>query len=183
MKVFIGGSRRISKIAPELLPRLRNIVNAGGIILIGDANGSDKLIQECLMQWQYDKVIVFAAGDKYRNNLGNWQTKYVDCDTNKKDFYFYACKDLAMSLEADYGLMLWDGKSKGTINNALNLIRNHKKVLLYLAKSREFKSISILDDLRAILRTCDLPTKEKLITELKIIEFEDELPQRPLKYA
>jgi hypothetical protein len=42
-------------------------------------------------------------------------------------------KGLAMARDAKYGLMLWDGKSKGTLNNILNLIAAEKRTLVYLA--------------------------------------------------
>ena len=35
-----------------------------------------------------------------------------------------------MAEAAEYGLMLWDGKSKGTVNNVVNLSRDHKPVVV-----------------------------------------------------
>jgi hypothetical protein len=40
-----------------------------------------------------------------------------------KDFAYYAAKDLAMAQDAKCGVMLWDGRSKGTLNNIQNLLR------------------------------------------------------------
>jgi hypothetical protein len=34
--------------------------------------------------------------------------------------------------------MLWDGKSKGTVNNVVNLSRDHKPVVVYVAPTRQF---------------------------------------------
>ncbi len=36
-----------------------------------------------------------------------------------------------MAKESDYGFMIWNGKSKGTLNNTINLLRVNQKVLLY----------------------------------------------------
>jgi hypothetical protein len=41
-----------------------------------------------------------------------------------------------MAETADYGLMLWDGKSKGTVNNVVNLSRDHKPVVVYVAPTK-----------------------------------------------
>ena len=46
MKVFVGGSRKIIHLDPEVEFRLMNIINSGGTILIGDANGADKTVQK-----------------------------------------------------------------------------------------------------------------------------------------
>jgi hypothetical protein len=38
-----------------------------------------------------------------------------------RGFDYYSVKDRAMADTAEYGLMLWDGQSKGTVNNLVNL--------------------------------------------------------------
>ena len=40
----------------------------------------------------------------------------------QKDFHFHAAKDLAMAETADYGFMLWDGLSKGTLSEHIKHI-------------------------------------------------------------
>ena len=44
--------------------------------------------------------------------------------------------------------MLWDGKSKGTVNNVVNLTRDHKPVIVYVALTRQFRTIKTFDDLK-----------------------------------
>lgn len=34
-----------------------------------------------------------------------------------------------MAKAADYGFMIWNGKSKGTLNNIINLVQYNKNVL------------------------------------------------------
>jgi hypothetical protein len=63
-----------------------------------------------------------------------------------------------MANAAEYGLMLWDGKSKGTINNIVNLSRYHKLVVVYVAPKRlslpsRYSTTSRLFSPRAILTT------------------------------
>ena len=55
-KVFIGGSRRASRINTQLRKRLDNIIERGFPILIGDANGADKVIQQYLHIRHYQNV-------------------------------------------------------------------------------------------------------------------------------
>ncbi|MBC7898762.1 MAG: hypothetical protein H7070_01800 [Saprospiraceae bacterium] len=151
--------------------------------MVGDANGADKSIQQFLYQIQYENVIVYHVDDAFRNNVGHWKTQHIKCDAKKKDFHFYAFKDAAMSKEANYGFMLWDGRSKGTINNAVNLLRQDKKVLIFHSKNRKFVSLKVIDDLRNLLQEVASEEKEKLITDLKIKEFYGELSQRYLSYT
>jgi hypothetical protein len=51
--------------------------------------------------------------------------------------------------------MLWDGKSKGTLNNIQELIRRGKKTLVYLAAEKAFHKIVTERDLDALLERCD----------------------------
>ena len=183
IKVFIGGSRKFFILGQEVVARIKNILSQGGTILVGDANGADKAVQKYLSETKYKNVIVFCAGEECRNNLGNWETRNILNGSSKKDFNFYASKDKAMSEEADYGFMLWDGKSKGTINNAVNLIKAEKKVLVFHSKYKNFTSISKMDDLRQLLKNCDEPTKEKLIMDLHLTELKNELRQKDLSYV
>jgi hypothetical protein len=39
-------------------------------------------------------------------------------------------KDLHMAREADYGFMIWDGQSSGTLSNILELLEMGNKVLV-----------------------------------------------------
>ena len=46
-----------------------------------------------------------------------------------------------MVQEAEYGLMLWDGKSRGTLMNAVGLIRRGRPLVLYVASTRFFLTL------------------------------------------
>ena len=181
--VFIGGSRKIFNLNQEVISRIKNILDQDGTILVGDANGADKAVQKYLMEAGYKNVIVFCTGEECRNNLGNWQVRNILSPSKKKDFNFFARKDKAMSEEADYGFMLWDGESKGTINNAVNLLRDNKKVLVFQAKYKNFTSLSSMDDLTNLLKNCEDSTKEKLILDLNLTELKNELRQRDLSFV
>jgi hypothetical protein len=54
-----------------------------------------------------------------------------------------------MAREAKCGLMLWDGKSKGTLNNILNLTAAEKRTAVYFAPTRDFHVLASPADLQA----------------------------------
>lgn len=128
--VFIGGSRHVSRLSEQVKERLRNVTDLNAHVLVGDANGADKAVQKFLHEASYSEVTVFCSGDTCRNNVGAWPTRNVEAPKNAKGFDFYAAKDRVMAREADYGLMIWDGKSAGTVLNVLRLIRANKKAVL-----------------------------------------------------
>src|SRR5713226_6461922 len=126
--VFIGGSRAVSRLNATIWQRLDDLIQRGCVIFIGDANGADKVVQQHFADRDYHNVTVFCMGT-CRNNVGNWEVRKVESDSSRRDFVYYATKDIAMAREAKCGVMLWDGRSKGTLNNIFNLIGANKKVL------------------------------------------------------
>jgi hypothetical protein len=142
--VFVGGSRRISRLSEQARERLHNVLASGARIIVGDADGADKAVQKFLLDSAYENVTVFCSGDACRNNLGHWNTQRVNAPDKAKGFDFYAAKDRAMAREADFGLMIWDGKSAGTILNILRLVRAGKKAVLLSVPQKTastFKSV------------------------------------------
>ena len=80
-------------------------------VLIGDANGADKAMQSYFAAKGYQNVIVYCMDDRCRNNVGDWPTKQVTANRQKKGFAYYATKDEEMAQAASYGFMIWDGRS------------------------------------------------------------------------
>lgn len=128
--VFIGGSRHVSRLPAQVKERLNNVIENGHLVIVGDANGADKAVQKHFYEAAYDKVTVFCSGDHPRNNLGQWHTHNVTPPKSAQGFQFYAAKDREMAREADFGLMIWDSKSAGTILNVLRLVRAGKIAVL-----------------------------------------------------
>jgi probable addiction module antidote protein len=160
--VFIGGSRHVSRLPPPAKERLDNIVKNGFRIIIGDANGADKAVQKHLSAVAYTDVEVFCSGDVCRNNLGDWPTRKIQPAKSVKGFQFYAIKDREMAQAADFGLMIWDGKSPGTVLNVLRLIKAGKKAVLVNSlegKTTTFKAVSDWD---LFLAHCDERLKSDL---------------------
>ena len=76
-KVFIGGSRRLSRLNPKIRKRLDRIIQGGLEVLVGDANGADKAVQRYFKDLKYFNVRVFCMSGRCRNNLGNWPTEEI----------------------------------------------------------------------------------------------------------
>lgn len=153
--IFIGGSRHVSRLPSLAKERLNNVIGSGFDVIVGDANGADKAVQRHLVDAAYEKVTVFCSGNRCRNNLGNWRTQNISSPTATKGFQFYAAKDREMARLADFGLMIWDGKSPGTVLNVLRLIQAGKKAVLLKAKEKEATTFKTVADWKAFLLHCD----------------------------
>jgi hypothetical protein len=133
MKVFISGSIAINKLSKLAIQRIDNIIKHKFTVLVGDAKGVDLQVQKYLLENKYNNVIIYFAGNNTRNNVGNWEAKkIIDEHNNKKGRELYTLKDIAMAKDADYGLMIWDGKSKGTLSNIQTMKSENKKFLVIL---------------------------------------------------
>lgn len=153
MNVFIGGSIGISKLNGAIRARLDDFMKRGNAILIGDANGADKAVQTYLATRDYRNVTVFCM-EECRNNIGAWPTRSIEPPTQKRDSSYYAAKDFVMFQEAQCGVMLWDAKSKGTLQNMLNLVGAGKRTLVYFAPSKDFHVLANDKDLQVLLARC-----------------------------
>lgn len=166
-KVFIGGSRRISRLDAEVQRRIDRMIEKRLPVIVGDANGADKAVQDYLRSKDYDLVEVFCSGGACRNNRGGWPTRTVPVPSGgkRKDFSFYATKDRAMAEEATVGLMLWDSESVGTVMNVLRLIQRHKKVVVYVAPKHDFVDVKSERDWEDFLAHCEAPLQERIAKE------------------
>ncbi|MEK7874272.1 MAG: hypothetical protein AAB502_10500 [Chloroflexota bacterium] len=163
--VFFGGSRSVSLLSSQVQDRIDNILSKGLNIVVGDANGADRAFQAYLAKQGYTNVMIFCSGKVCRNNLGIWKTTFVATDRAKFDFQHYAKKDARMADEADYGFFLWNGKSRGTLNSILMLLKHRRPALVYLAPKKRFLTLKELADLERMLNECD-PATLKLLRPL-----------------
>jgi len=170
-KVFFGGSRRLGKLNKAIKERADNIISTGYLALIGDANGADRAMQKYLAEKSYKHVLIFCAGNICRNNIGRWETKFVPVNRAQKDFQYYSIRDKKISDEADYGFMVWDGKSKGTLNNIINIIVERRKlVLVYFCPKRKFFTLKSNSDIAELLSFCQRQDLKQLEKSLKITQ-------------
>jgi hypothetical protein len=170
-KIFIGGSRKLTELPISVRKRLDNIIVNDFIVLIGDANGTDKCVQGYLASKGYKNVVLFCMTGKCRNNIGEWEVRIVEADSSEKTFDFYATKDRQMAEEASYGFMIWDGKSNGTLNNMLNLLGRQKKILVYFSPEKSFYTIRNSEELSKLLSKCDRNALDRFEKKLSLTEF------------
>lgn len=109
--VMISGSRSIKDISAGL-PSIDRIMELNFSVIVGDAGGVDKLVQEYLRQSNYLNVTVYFPlwdGNGKPRNTTEYETVGVAGS--------YVDRDIAMCSVCNYGLALWDGRSRGTRNN------------------------------------------------------------------
>ena len=157
LRVFIAGPRIVKELDRNIILKLENICDKKYEILIGDAEGIDSCVQKFLKSKAYRDVIIFASKGIVRNNYGDWKVKSIEVDNQITGFDFYAQKDLEMAKKADVGFMIWNGKSKGTFNNILNLLEFEKQVVIYYLPNQRFYCFK---------KKCEL--KEFLMTNVKL---------------
>lgn len=166
--VFLSGSRKISRINELIRNRLDSIVANELSIIVGDANGADKAMQSHLAGREYGYVTVFCAGTRCRNNIGEWSTENVLVDPKLSGREFYAQKDKEMARKADFGLILWDGKSPGSVANMLELLKAGKKMAVYFSPEKSFCTLCNPEDLNMLLDKCDPGTIDTISKKIRL---------------
>lgn len=145
--VFIGGSRFLYRVTAEISQRLDNIISKQMRVIVGDANGFDKAAQSYLAKSEYPSVVVYCTAGECRNNVGSWPIRAVDYAGVDHGRAFYTAKDDAMLADANYGLFIWDGKSKGTLRNIRMMADQGKPSVVYLSPLKQFVTIRQPSDL------------------------------------
>lgn len=167
-KIFIGGSRSITKLNTGIVERLQNIISEDYKVLCGDASGADKAVQRFFCEAGYRKLTIYYSGDDCRMNLGEWSTKPILVHPTIKGLHFYMVKDQAMANDADKGFMIWDGKSVGSISNVFELLRHSKKSLVYFAPTGQFWPVSDGASVQSLLEKCDETVLAALDKKIKL---------------
>jgi hypothetical protein len=149
--VFIAGSIKIKKLDPRFVERISNILEDKLEVVVGDANGADTSIQMALVDRFATKVTVYCSGNEPRNNVGFWRVKAVHSSAAPGTRAYFTAKDKEMAKDADYGLMLWDAASAGTLSNVIELIKGGKKCVVFVNKNKSFLNIKQPDDLHQLV--------------------------------
>ena len=184
-RIFISGSISIKVVNNQIVARLENMIEKGHEILIGDADGIDKAIQSFFANRYYKQIAIYCSGGMCRNNVGKWNVQNVPVPPNAKGRKFYMVKDEQMAKDADYGFLIWDGKSAGTINNLTNLIQLGKTGLVYFVPSNCFYTIKDKQSFDELLSKCnpaDIDKNDNKIS-FRIIFEKQEVPlQEQLRF-
>lgn len=148
--VFVGGSKSYDELTAFEKELLQAYMDEDYHILVGDCRGTDRAVQDYLHSNGYDNVTVYATEGKARHNLGGWFVNPIDAPKDAKGFDYYRQKDIAMADDADEMLMLWDGMSRGTYHNLLDMLARKKaaKVVLRPCEVVEIESAEELERIR-----------------------------------
>ena len=152
--VFLSGSRTISRTTADIRSRLDNMIQNGLRIIVGDANGADKAMQGYLAKVHYPDVTIYYVRAAPRNNVGHWLAKEVSAEGHVSGRDFFAQKDKQMSKLADFGFVLWDGKSPGSVQNMLWLMQEGKKLVVYYSPEHQFYNFKEQSELAELFAKC-----------------------------
>ena len=141
--VFVSGSGKTqSKDSPyyrkelpkEVKNELNKHMNNHDKILVGDAPGIDRQVQDYLNSKNYDDVEIYGPGKQVRYSANeNWKTTPTDDpDHEVGSKEWLAKKDIAMSNAADEGLaVILDEGAKATRNNIARMLEDEKDVKVF----------------------------------------------------
>lgn len=169
-KIFISGSMKIKNLDPNVLNRIDNIISLNYIVIVGDADGVDRSIQEYLHTKNYNNVLVYCTGQQPRNNIGRWPVKNIETTAQPGTRAFFTVKDIEMANDCNYGMMIWDTKSTGTLSNVLELLKQKKNSLVFINKSKEFIKVKDIHGLEQLLKSMSEFSFNKADVKLKIKE-------------
>jgi hypothetical protein len=163
--VFVAGSRQISRLPAEVGSRLDTMIEKGFEILVGDANGADKAVQRYLADKSYPNVLVHCMKDHCRNNVGNCQRVRSRPRAAPEASSTTPSRTARWLRPRSTG----DGKSKGTVNNVVNLSRDHKPVVVYVAPIKQFRTIKTSNDLKDLLAQGDSDSVKRIVNERHLV--------------
>ena len=108
-------------------------------IVVGDAPGIDRQVQDYLNKKKYKYVEVYGPGKKVRYSANSkWKTNAIDApEFEEFSKEWLAKKDIAMSEVSKYGLaVILDEGSSATRRNIDRLIEQNKDVKVYQLSSK-----------------------------------------------
>lgn len=145
--VFISGSWRTSesgspyqraRLPRQVTDQIDEYIRDKKQIIVGEAPGVDRQVQDYLNSRNYSNVVVFGvdSGARYIANP-NWRVRLISSNAPRGSSEWLAAKDVAMSNEATEGLtiVLDNGGAGATRNNAARLMRDGKPVSVFRLSS------------------------------------------------
>ena len=142
--VFISGSSKTQfedsgyyrkNLSDKVRQQIDNEISKHSHIIVGDAPGIDRQVQDYLKKSNYDNVEIFGPGNKdvrYKADK-KWKSTTVDnpdAEPNSKEWL--ASKDRVMDGIADRGIaVVLDEGAKATRNNVSRLMAANKDVYVY----------------------------------------------------
>lgn len=141
--VFVSGSSKTQdeasgyyrkELPKDIQKQLDSHMSKGNRIIVGDAPGIDRQVQDYLNAKKYKNVEVYGPGKQVRYSANsNWKTNPIDDpDHEPGSKEWLAKKDIAMTEAADEGLaIVLDEGAKATRKNVQRLSDSGKSVKVY----------------------------------------------------
>lgn len=136
--VFISGSLSITALPEPVIERIGGIVERALPVLIGDARGVDRLVQRHLADRDIAAVTVYCSGEGPRHNLGDWPVRNIPSSGRKGTAAYHVPKDAAMARDAFSGLVIWDGRSRGSLANIHRLAAKRRFIMIWFGPEARF---------------------------------------------
>lgn len=149
--LFISGSSKTQdKASPyyqRKLPKgvrksIKRSMKSNETIIVGDAPGIDRQVQDYLKKKRYQNVEVYGPGKQIRYTANSkWKSHAIDApEFEPMSSEWLAKKDKAMTDRATKGLaVILDQGSKATRNNIQRMTDQHKYTSVYELKPRKVK--------------------------------------------
>ena len=141
--VFVSGSSKTQfkdsgyyrrKLPKVIRKELKSHMKNGNKIVVGDAPGIDRQVQNYMNKKRYKNVEIYGPGKSVRYSANKkWKTNPIDApeyEIGSKEWL--AKKDIAMTKVSDIGLVVvLDEGSKATRKNVERFIEQNKYVKVY----------------------------------------------------
>ena len=141
--VFVSGSSKTQdesseyyrkKLPKAIRSKLTEKMNRGDKIIVGDAPGIDRQVQDYLNAKEYQNVEIYGPGKKVRYTANSkWKTNPIDApEFEEGSKEWLAKKDIVMSTIADEGIaVILDEGAKATRKNIERMLSSEKPVSVY----------------------------------------------------
>lgn len=141
--VFVSGSSKTQsedsvyyrkELPKDIQAALKSYIDDNATVIVGDAPGIDRQVQDFLNKYRYENVEVYGPGKEVRYTANKkWHTNPIDApefEVGSKEWL--AKKDIAMEEASTEGLaIVLDEGAKATRKNIERLIANNKNVDVY----------------------------------------------------
>ena len=141
--VFVSGSSKTQdanspyyrkELPKDISNKLDSYMSKNKNIIVGDAPGIDRQVQDYLNSKNYSNVEVYGPGKQVRYTANSsWKTNPIDApEYEEGSKEWLAKKDIAMSKRATEGLaVILDEGAKATRKNIDRLLADNKDVVIY----------------------------------------------------
>jgi len=180
--VFIAGSMNIRHLDPMVQERIMNVIAQEYDVVVGDADGVDAAIQRFLLDNGARYAKVYCSGKNPRNNIGDWPVHSITSYHKPGSRAFFTAKDVEMASIADFGLMIWDAKSTGTLSNVIELLARAKNSLVFVDKGKSFHKVVRVEDLEALIEHMSEVARRQADAKIGLMDKIAQLRSRALQF-